>query len=335
MGDIRDGDPDDMPTLVLGIVIGMGKDRIVVIAGVRRVDGDERHVTQVFAVAKGSGRHGVGLKDHLIGEIIGNAMLMDRDERDRLGRHRIPQPINHPSAWKPHAILGTGLFGLDQLAILRAAGCPGRHGPFFAVALVDRLDASAFCAFAKETEDLARVGPDAANETGLIVVCLSLHFLQACKDPVALSKGRIRRAVQDHNDGFRAIALPFHGARQKIAIGCLIRDCQNRDWRQFIRIAIGLFAPRQMALFLQLAQETFEIDFRRAFHAKSAGDIPFGGLRRIVRNPLQDVGFAWHLGHGRHLARRPQPDNQRKRTTLKAAAAPQPAKIAIASDIRP
>ena len=48
-GNISDGDPDDMATGVLRIGIRFGVAGVIVVAGIGRVDGDQRHVTQIFA----------------------------------------------------------------------------------------------------------------------------------------------------------------------------------------------------------------------------------------------------------------------------------------------
>src|SRR3546814_10218823 len=51
MGDIGDGD-DGMPAaLVGGIVVRLGEHRVVMVAGVFRVDGDQRNLAQVLAAA--------------------------------------------------------------------------------------------------------------------------------------------------------------------------------------------------------------------------------------------------------------------------------------------
>jgi len=52
-GDVGDGNPDDVATRILGVVVGMGDDGIVVVAGVGGVDGDERQGAQVLAAAEG------------------------------------------------------------------------------------------------------------------------------------------------------------------------------------------------------------------------------------------------------------------------------------------
>ena len=47
--DVGDGDGDDEPAGVAGIGIGRGMDRVVVVLGVGRIDGDERQRAPVLA----------------------------------------------------------------------------------------------------------------------------------------------------------------------------------------------------------------------------------------------------------------------------------------------
>ncbi len=81
MRDIGDGDPDDMAAFVFGSFIGMCPDRIVMVAGIGGVDGDQRERSQIFALAKVRGRLGIRLCNNLIGEIIRDAMLVNRNKR--------------------------------------------------------------------------------------------------------------------------------------------------------------------------------------------------------------------------------------------------------------
>ena len=53
------------------------------VAGVPRVDCDQWRVAQIKAFAKFDGQGRVGLGDDLIWEMVGDAVLVDRDERDR------------------------------------------------------------------------------------------------------------------------------------------------------------------------------------------------------------------------------------------------------------
>ncbi len=76
---VSDGDPDGHFAIVMGFDIAS----VIVVAGVPRVDCDQWRVAQIKAFAKFDGQGRVGLGDDLIWEMVGDAVLVDRDERDR------------------------------------------------------------------------------------------------------------------------------------------------------------------------------------------------------------------------------------------------------------
>jgi len=60
MGDIGNGDDQAKAALVVGCVVGFGKDGIVEVARVFVVDGDQGGGAQILAPRRGSGTGGVG-----------------------------------------------------------------------------------------------------------------------------------------------------------------------------------------------------------------------------------------------------------------------------------
>ena len=53
-GDIGDGDDDDEAAVIVRVGVGLGVDRVVVVLGVGRIDGDERQMRQILARASAS-----------------------------------------------------------------------------------------------------------------------------------------------------------------------------------------------------------------------------------------------------------------------------------------
>jgi hypothetical protein len=51
MGDVGDGDDEHPSAAVARIAVGLGVDGVVVVAGIRRVDGDERQRAQIGAAS--------------------------------------------------------------------------------------------------------------------------------------------------------------------------------------------------------------------------------------------------------------------------------------------
>ncbi len=141
MGDVGDRDRDDMAAAIVRIGVRLGIDRVVVILGVGRVDGDQRDLAPVLAAARQvGGFRGLGFGDHLARKHMRNVVRMNRDQADGLlalqrsetfldacrseARSGLPsqhrrRPVRHPPrpAWRcgaiassrPSAFLSTGI----------------------------------------------------------------------------------------------------------------------------------------------------------------------------------------------------------------------------------
>src|SRR5204863_8272139 len=79
-GDVGDRDPGDPAAGVLRVGVRLRIDRVVVVAGVHRVDGDQGDVAQVLA-ARGRRRLGrLGFRVRACGEAHGDAVGVDGDQ---------------------------------------------------------------------------------------------------------------------------------------------------------------------------------------------------------------------------------------------------------------
>ena len=72
-----------MAAAIARIGIGRGINGVVVILGVGRIDGDERHVAPVFATSRGDHRRGVSFSERGVGENMRNAVGMNGDQAHR------------------------------------------------------------------------------------------------------------------------------------------------------------------------------------------------------------------------------------------------------------
>ena len=124
---------------------------IVMIAGVPRIDGDQRQVLQVVAPFKACGFGTVGLRHDIIGKVVGNTVLVDRDQADSTRLCRVAQPRYDARLWQAHAPLWSGLLCLNQLTVLGVTRGARRHNPFFLRALIDRQNTPALGRCTKHT----------------------------------------------------------------------------------------------------------------------------------------------------------------------------------------
>ena len=80
MGDVSDGDPDDVAAFVGRIIVVMRVAGVVVVAGIAGVDGDERQMRQIFPIRQIRRDHCVGFCDGCVWEVVRDTVLVDRDE---------------------------------------------------------------------------------------------------------------------------------------------------------------------------------------------------------------------------------------------------------------
>jgi hypothetical protein len=121
MGDVGDGDSEDVPAGIVGIGIPRGVDRIVVILGVDRVDGDKRELSPILAAGDIGGlrRMGFGLRGHR--KHMWNVVGVDGDEADRALAFDRAEPFLDARRRQAHSALRLDADG-DQVAVLRVLG---------------------------------------------------------------------------------------------------------------------------------------------------------------------------------------------------------------------
>ena len=283
--------PQDIAARIAWVFIGMGMDGVIPVAGIHRVDGHQRQMAQVFAVAQRRGFGAVGLGDHRIGELVGDAVLMDGNQADGARPGGIAQPFDDPRRGQAHAF-GPSLFGLHQLAIAGLHGQACGHTPFRHAALVDRHDPPALVAGAEDAQHADGIDPQLADHPRLIGEILALHRGQLGQNPVSLAQGRIARPRQQmHARGIR-LALPFRRFGKQIACRIRLQHPQDADRGQGARFTEIPLAPGDGALQLQLFQQAFQFDtLGAALDGKSLGNIALRRERGVLGDPLADLIF--------------------------------------------
>ena len=108
------GDGDDRVPAALVVVRRLGPDRVVMVARIGRIDGDDRQMRQVLALAQRLLGHTVRLVDRLLLELMPQPVLVDRDQaeaarRERVAEHRIDprrDPRRPPRRLAQHQVAG-------------------------------------------------------------------------------------------------------------------------------------------------------------------------------------------------------------------------------------
>ena len=132
VGHVGDGD-DRVPPAIL---TGSRPHRVVVVAGVGGVDGQDRQVAQVLALAQRLVRRLLRLLGRRLAEAVRQALGVDRDQREAARRERVAEHLDHPRGLvrRPPRRLGE-----HEVADLRFAAI--RHEEVDPRLLVDRARA--------------------------------------------------------------------------------------------------------------------------------------------------------------------------------------------------
>ncbi len=234
--DIGNRDPGDEATLVPGIIIGLCVNRIVVIAGIDWVDGEEGHLRQVLAALAVKRWQRLGLLHDARREHIRDAMRVHRDQRDLSLVSRAAEAFDHARDRQAAASAPRNV-ETHELAILGLA-CIARLDPPFAQLLAidgqDRAAAIALAINAKQARLLAREFLDRSREIAIALVLA--QRLDPAEQPVAGASRPdplvARAVVGDQHFRRRALGLlPVDGKAIEFAVAVMARDLDDSNRR--------------------------------------------------------------------------------------------------------
>ena len=138
-GDVGDGHHHHPAALVAWVGVGLGPYRIVAVAGVGRIDGDEGEMPQIFPALQIGRDRRFRLAEHGFGKGVGDAVGVDGDKARRPLILRIAETIRDADVCRAKAC-GAGELEADQLAVLRVLRRPARDPPLFQLLAVDGID---------------------------------------------------------------------------------------------------------------------------------------------------------------------------------------------------
>ena len=147
----------------------MGEDGVVVILGVRRVDGDERRLTQIGALAQRREFRLFRLGEDCGGKVRRDAVIGQRDGGKGVLVVNMPCDRAHaPFLWT----IAAGVFGFDpdEIAVLGAAFVAIVDGEVVARAPLHRLGDAAAPFFVKDGEEPVCAFADGLDDIGVVTV---------------------------------------------------------------------------------------------------------------------------------------------------------------------
>ena len=259
---------------VLVIGIGLGEHRIVEVAGILAVDGDQRQLAQIEPVAQRRGPGVFRFPGGGLGELDRDVVGGDRDQADGARVAHRPDPLDHLGAARQSR---AGFLDPDDVAGLGAVAVGRPHLELAAQLAVGRgHQADAAGRLLVEAEDLLRPAAEVADDAGLVGVLAAA--LQRGQHPVADGGGgRATRAVRIDLDARRGAVFFFvvaarHG--QQVAVLVDAHDLQYGDVGQCFGILECLGAVGgDIAAVAEVAQELLELDALVAFQSVGARDL--------------------------------------------------------------
>ena len=302
MGDIGDGDPQHKTAPIGRVYIRFGTYRIVAVTRIGRVDGEQGQIAQVFARAHGGGEAAVSLGHHGVGEGVGDAVLVDGNQRYSAWARRVAQARGDAGLGQTHLALAHQ-FSLDQLAIAGVGRGIAGHAPFFICALVDGHDPPAFGPKAKDPQHFGRIAPQGADQPRFIAMIFGLNLGQAGQNAVASAQGSIALLRHDQNARPFGRHARFQRDGEQIAVGIGGQHFQHGHRGQGIGIVIMPRGAGDGAFLLKLFEHALEVNAGIALDPKGPRDVALGQQGRVVDDPLADLVFGGHRVHPLALSR--------------------------------
>ena len=295
MGDVGDGDGADEAAGVLRVLVRGGVNRVVVVLGVGRIDGDQRQVAPILALAQGHWLAAppprAGPRSGRRGGCCGRASAISETARSR--RHRADDRA-HLGPRRPETAARMQEIDRDEIAVLGVLQI-GRGDDQLAALLVDRHDPRAARLQPDDAErrrrllvehaDDARRARDALRQ---IVRDFGLAQQHAIAD--AGRRGASRPApglrLGEHQHQRRRpvrLLVPFVGHGEQLAVGIAPGHVGDEDLGERPLRRELLVALLDDALDLEFLENPLQRDLGTAGDAEGARDFALAGRSRVLR----------------------------------------------------
>ena len=243
MRHVGDGDDGDMAARVARIVVGPGPHRVVMVARVFRIDGDERDVAQIGAAARIGGRGARSASSSTSLRKFGrDAVRVDRDQADRFRRVHAAEPLDHARAREARGAAGQR-FGQHKFVVLprRRGRVPRRRIRCGSCGRWARCAPPA-AAVATDAQHLVRAGAEPLDDARFVAVFGLRAAARARARRVRAPARFASRPGSTKICGGSSFDVPALRAREQFAVGILAGDFQHGDFGQGAGLDIAALA---------------------------------------------------------------------------------------------
>ena len=289
--DIGDGDDRVEPALA----IRFRPDRIVMVACIRRVDGNDRQVPQILALFRAQRQLGrkLGFSQRFFGEDMQNAMLADGDQTERARQQRITQNFGDfdtgartaPRRLCQHELAG---FGICQIG-------DRRRVPDTAI---DRREpALARPVYFDDAQQLLGAHGKLLHRIGSPS---GVALLGPGKHPVVLLQCASHALLFDQANPRRRRAVlrrPRIGKGNGLAV-LDIDNAQHCDFGQAAHLVISRPASVDQPFVRHVAQQCLELDLLLPLQPESPGNFTLAGRSRRFLDEVEDLLSCRQSGSG-------------------------------------
>ena len=246
-----------------------------------------------------TGRAAIGLGQRVLGELVGDAVLVDGDQRDRLRGRGVAEAGDDAGARQAVGAGGADLLGLDQLAVAGAGAVAGADQPVAVGLLVDRGDAAAALGVVVDAEHALGAHADAADHPGGERGLGAVERGHPAEQAVAGAERGVVLAGEHQDARGGAVALPLGGLGPEVAGVVGAGDAEHQHRRQVAGGGVAAAALLHQAVAGHLGEQLLQLDLGGALQPEGAGDLALAGLGRVVAEPGEDLVGAGEVVHVR------------------------------------
>ena len=284
-GDIGDGDPDDPAAFIPGVFVAHGIDRVVVVARIGGVDGDEGHVAQVLAALQRRQFLILGLALHGLGEAGRDAVGVDGDQGGGAGIVFLADMFQDLAALGAIALVALFDGGQNQIAVAQVPGLGLGHQQHVLGAAVDRLDAGLARRLADDAKDAVGPHVQLLDQPGFPAVGAALEL-----DQQAVAQARGGLGLVGDQQGVGRVGAGLDQTDVQFAVRIALDHIGDADGGQGAGLGKALAAAlAQPAFFFEFADHFAQGPAVAALQPEMACDIGLLGRSGLAQEGDENV----------------------------------------------